>query len=155
MKKKGKKILIIFLIGFVAIQLIRPPLNNSSQLLQTDIVNLYLLPEKVHSILKRSCYDCHSNNTNYPWYSYIQPFGLWLNKHIKNGKEDLTFSDFGSYKGKRQINKLNAIENSIKDGTMPLSPYLVMHGNARLTEADKNIVIQWINKVKDSITIKN
>lgn len=123
-------------------------------MLSTDLNNLYPVPDNVQSILKRSCYDCHSNNTNYPWYSNVQPFGLWLDRHIRKGKEDLNFSDFGSYKGKRQVNKLKEIENSIKDRSMPLSSYVFMHKNARLTDADKNAVIQWLNKIKDSIALK-
>ena len=154
MKALAKKKLIILLIIIVAIQFIRPSHNKSSEILPTDLTKLYHVPGNVLSILRRSCYDCHSNNTNYPWYSNIQPFGLWLARHIRKGRKDLNFSDFGSYTTKQQVNKLKAVENSIKDGTMPLSSYVFMHKNARLAGSDKNAVFEWLNKIKDSISLK-
>src|SRR5215210_3387305 len=104
--KWGKKILLGFLIVLVLIQFIQPARNRSNEILSTDLVKTIKIPENVQSVLKAACYDCHSNNTNYPWYSRIQPFGWLLARHIRNGKAELNFSEFGSYPLRRQISKL-------------------------------------------------
>jgi hypothetical protein len=150
-----RKWLLILLGVFILIQFIQPARNQSGQVLQTDITKMFYIPSEVKTVLEVACYDCHSNNTRYPWYAYIQPGGWWLAKHIKGGKEELNFSEFGVYSRRRQINKLRSIENSLKDGSMPLSSYALLHKNARLTGGDKALVIAWINKVKDSLTASN
>ena len=154
MRKPGKWI-IILLVLFILIQFIRPSRNENGQVLQTDITKMFSVPSKVKTVLEVACYDCHSNNTRYPWYVNIQPGGWWLAKHIKEGKEELNFSEFGSYSRRRQITKLRSIENSIKDGAMPLSSYALLHRDARLTSEEKALLLAWTNKVKDSITSTN
>lgn len=147
-------LLFVIVVVFTAIQFIQPARNISGQVLRTDISNTYNIPENVYALLKNACYDCHSNNTNYPWYSNIQPVGWLLAKDVKNGKAKVNFSEFGSNSLRRQISKLQGIENRIKDGTMPLPPYQLMHKNARLTKEEKELIIGWIQKTKDSITLK-
>ena len=106
-------------------------------------------------MLKISCYDCHSNNTHYPWYSFMQP-GAWsMASHIKEGKADLNFSEFGAYSSRRQQSKLQAIINSINDNTMPLSSYIILHKNAKLSEENKALLLDWIKITKDSLSLKN
>jgi len=90
-----KKILLVILIVFIAIQFIIPARNTSGQVLPTDITKTVNIPDKVLDVFKNSCYDCHSNNTRYPWYVNIQPMGWVMASHIKNGKENLNFSEFG------------------------------------------------------------
>ena len=132
-------------------QLVQPTRNRGVAILPTDIQKIYAVPDRVSAVLKNSCYDCHSNNTRYPWYSFIQP-GAWLMaSHIKKGKADLNFSEFGVYSNRRQQNKLQAIANSITDETMPLSSYTLLHKNARLSTDDKVILLDWIKGIKDSI----
>lgn len=152
--KRIKKILFVFLLAFIVLQFIQPARNQSGQVLQTDISNTYTIPPQVYTLFKNACYDCHSNNTSYPWYFYIQPTGLILAKDIKDGKAKLNFSEFGSISSRRQISKLQDVENRIKDGTMPLQAYQFMHKNAKLTKDDKGLLIEWIEETKDSITIK-
>ena len=115
-----KKILLGILVAIIAIQFIQPARNKSARVLPTDVSKIYNVPENVQAILKRSCYDCHSNNTIYPWYSWIQPAGWWLASHIKRGKEELNFSEFGTYSSRKQGRKLFSITKSVEDGTMPL-----------------------------------
>lgn len=150
-----KRILLIVLALLVIIQFIRPAENHSDKLSANDIALHYPLPDTMLSILKNSCYDCHSNNTRYPWYSFIQPGAWWMASHIREGKADLNFSDFGTYSERRRQSKLQAIANSIKDKTMPLRSYLLLHGNARLSPDDKTLLLDWINKTKDSRSLKN
>lgn len=153
--KLYKKILFGLLILFIAIQFIRPAKNKSGQVLPTDIIKKVNVPDKVLNIFKNTCYDCHSNNTRYPWYINIQPMGWVMANHIKNGKEDLNLSEFGSYSKRKQANKLKAIAKSVNDGSMPLPSYTIMHTDAKLSEEDKNVIINWASNTKDSIELKN
>ena len=149
---RTKKILLGLLMVLILVQFIQPARNKSSELSSTDIKKTFSIPENVQLVLQISCYDCHSNNTNYPWYSKIQPFGWLLAKHIKNGKAELNFNEFSSYSLRRQISKLTGIGNSVKDGTMPLNSYILIHKNARLSNEDKALLIGWAMSTKDSLS---
>lgn len=153
--KRSKKIAWVLLIVLVIIQFIRPHRNRSDVISQADITNTLNVPVVVHNVLKSACYDCHSNNTNYPWYSNVQPFGWLLSRHIRNAKAELNFNDFGTYTKRRQISKLDGIANSIEDGSMPLSSYKLLHKKARLSKEDKSLIIDWVEKVKDSLRMNN
>ena len=146
-----KKILFTVLVVSIVIQFIQPAINIDGQLLQTDITKQISVPSDVQSILKASCYDSHSNNTKYPWYANIQPLGWILAKHIKEGKADLNFDDFSNYITRRQSSKLKAIANSVKDGSMPLSSYTLMHSDAKLDDNEKQRIIDWALETKDSL----
>ncbi len=150
-----KKILLVILVVIIAIQFIQPARNKRGQLLPTDISKVYNIPDQVQSVLKNACYDCHSNNTNYPWYSNIQPGGWWLASHIRRGKEELNFSEFGDYSSRKQKSKLNSISKTVEDRTMPFPSYTLIHKNARLTKDEKATLIDWANKTKDSLSLKN
>ena len=91
MKKFFKRSFQILLLAFIIIQFFRPAKNRSDVISANDITKKYAVPADVLNILQTSCYDCHSNNTKYPWYSYIQPVAWWLDSHIKNGKRGLNF----------------------------------------------------------------
>lgn len=140
------------LIAFIAIQFIQPAHNKSEQVLPADFAKLYYVPKNVQTILQNACYDCHSNNTDYPWYSNIQPMAWILAMHIKNGKEKLNFSDFGSNSIRKQISKLKNISNQIKDDEMPISSYKLMHKNARLSKEETTLLITWFNAKADSLS---
>jgi len=94
------------------------------------------VPGNVAAILKVSCYDCHSNNSRYPWYSELQPGAYFMAQHIKEGKEELNFDEFNDYSKRRKKAKIKSIISQIEKDEMPLKSYRMMHGNARLS-ADK------------------
>ena len=150
-----KKIGFVLLIGFVAIQFIQPAHNKTDKVLSTDFKKLYAVPDQVLDVLENSCYDCHSNNTRYPWYSFIQPGAWWMASHIRKGKGNLNFSDFGTYSNRKQQGKLQAIINSINDKTMPLNSYTMLHKNTRLSAVNKEVLLDWIKATKDSLSQKN
>ena len=150
--RRKRKILLAIAIVFVAIQFIQSAHNTSTQVLPTDFVAIYKPPKDVEQILQIACYDCHSNNTRYPWYSNIQPMGWLLAHHIKNGKEELNFSEFGSYSTRRRISKLKAIADQIKDDEMPLTSYKMMHKDARLSAEEKNKLKNWASNKRDSLS---
>lgn len=152
---RKRKWLLIFIVAFILIQFIQPARNKNGQVLPTDITRTFTMPPTIKTILETACYDCHSNNTRYPWYANIQPGGWWLAKHIRDGKDEINFSEFGSYSPRRQASKLRSIENSIKDGTMPLYSYTLLHKDARLTNDQKAQLSAWVSKLKDSLTTTN
>lgn len=150
--KRGWKIIFGLLLVFVLIQFIHPEKNNISGESALDMKHITNLPIKVQKVLQASCYDCHSNKTNYPWYANIQPLAWWLNSHIKEGKSELNFNEFGAYSKRRQLSKLKAIGESIRDGSMPLSSYTIMHKNAKLSAEEKQTILNWAEKAKDSLS---
>ena len=151
-----KKILFIGLIIFLLIQLYQPARNISfEQDITGNFTKVYNVPKNVEIILRTSCYDCHSNNTYYPWYSYIQPARFFMESHIAAGKENLNFNEWGNYSSRKQNNKLDRIVKQIKSDEMPLASYTLIHKNAILTATQKKEVLDWINKTKDSISSQN
>ena len=142
-------------LAFIVIQFVQPAHNKSEQALPTDFAKIYPVPANVEAILQNACYDCHSNNTNYPWYFNIQPMAWIMARHINNGKETLNFSEFGSNTTRMQISKLKGIANQIKDDEMPISSYKMMHPRANLTKEEKGIVMDLMNKTADSLLAGN
>ncbi len=138
-----KKILYTLLIIFILIQFIRPAKNISTEASPNDISAHYNVPDNVMGVLKKSCYDCHSNNTVYPWYNNIQPVAWWLDDHVKEGKRELNFSEFANYKPKRKIKKLKETVEQLEKGEMPLNSYLWIHKDAKLSEEDIKAVSEW------------
>jgi hypothetical protein len=116
-----------------------------------DITTKYTIPQDVLASLKTSCYDCHSNNTYYPWYNNIQPVAWWLNSHVNDGKRELNFSEFTSYRIGKQYRKLDAINGVVKKDEMPLSSYTLIHTNAKLNEQQKLSIASWVTALRDSI----
>ncbi len=152
--KLFKKIFLFILIVFIGIQFIRPAYNTSEKVLSTDILSVIAVPGNIENILKNACYDCHSNHTRYPWYMNIQPMGWMMAKHINEGKENLNFSEFGMYTKRKQANKLRAMATSIKERTMPIRSYKMMHPDSKLNEDDIKTVVAWATKTRDSL-LKN
>ena len=103
------------------------------------------VPANVAAILKVSCYDCHSNNTLYPWYSVLQPGAWFMAQHIKKGKEELNFDEFNNYSKKKKKAKIKSIISQIEKDEMPLKSYLMLHSSARLSAADKMDLIDFFN----------
>jgi hypothetical protein len=149
-----KKILLGLLLLFVVIQLFRPEKNKSEVEQVNDISKVYQVPTEVGQLLKISCYDCHSNNTNYPWYANIQPVAWWLNNHITEGKRELNFSEFATYSPKKQAHKLDEVAELVSGGDMPLSSYTVIHGDAKLNNDQKKQLVDWANSLKAEIEMK-
>ena len=149
--RRTKKIGLVILIALIGIQFIQPGRNGSEQVLPTDISKTVSIPRSVQSLLQSACYDCHSNNTYYPWYTYVQPIGWMLSNHIQKGKKDLNFSEFGAYSDRQQQSKLKSIASQIEDDEMPLASYTFLHKSARLIKEQKALIVDWALNAKDSI----
>lgn len=143
-----KKILLVLLVIFIIIQFFHPAKNQSSGPQANNIETKYTVPADVKAILQKACYDCHSNNTKYPWYNNIQPVAWWLADHVKDGKKELNFDEFANTPLRRQYHKLEEAEEQIKEGEMPLKSYTLIHKDAILTDAEKTAVYNWIGSVR-------
>lgn len=151
MKTFFKRLLILLLIAFIAIQFVRPAKNLSNVTQPNDISTKYAIPVDVQATLKASCYDCHSNNTKYPWYNNIQPAAWFLADHVKEGKREINFNEFASYSIGKQYRKLEELNAEVQDGEMPLESYTLIHADAKLTELQKAGIKTWVTTLRDSI----
>ena len=138
-----KKIALVIVAILIIIQFFHPKKNQSTEILATDITKVTTVPDNVLQILKIACYDCHSNNTAYPWYNNIQPVAWWLNNHVNEGKERLNFSTFGDYTTEKATKKMRGIAKVIEKDEMPLTSYTLIHRNAILDETQKQLVLNW------------
>ena len=139
-----KKLIIIIGSLFLILQLF-PISKNQSKEYSKDISTIEKITPDVKNILQSSCYDCHSNNSNYPIYASIQPIAWWLQHHIDEGKEELNFSEFAGYSPRRRFHKLEEIKEQIVENEMPLYSYTIVHTQAKLSEQQKSILINWVN----------
>ena len=143
MKKALKIAVIVLVVGFIVIQFIRPdftnpPFNQAETLEATTAV-----PENVKAILSRSCTDCHTNETKYPWYSKIQPSAWFLKDHIDDGRRELNLSVWKTYEARRQRKKLSEICEQVQTREMPLPSYLWIHWDAKMSDEDIRTLCDW------------
>ncbi len=139
------------MVALIGIQFIPTTRNQSDIVPVTDFITTNNPPNEVESILRTSCYDCHSNSTAYPWYNKIQPAAMYLEDHIKHGKEELNFNEFGDYSDRRKKSKLKSILRQVEQNEMPLESYTLIHRDAKISDSEKELVLNWIDKVLDSI----
>lgn len=145
----------ILLAALLVIQVFRPAKNLSTAAPgPADLIVMHPPSAEVKDVLMRACYDCHSDNTHYPWYAEIQPVAWWLDSHIREGKEHFNFSRFGEYDLRRQKHKLDELVGEVQDGKMPLASYKIVHGDARLTKAEVAALVAWADDVQDQLTAR-
>jgi hypothetical protein len=156
MKKTSKlrtalKITIVVLFtALAAVQFVPARLNQSDAVLETDFIRTFKPPQTVETILRASCYDCHSNNTNYPWYNRLQPAAWFMEGHITAAKDELNFSEFGSYSKRRQKSKLRSVISEVNSGAMPLPSYTYIHWDAVLSDTEKKEIETWVTGLRNS-----
>jgi hypothetical protein len=143
-----RKILVGAISVLTIIQFIRPARNESASVSPNDITLAYPVPEQVQTILKTSCYNCHSNNTTYPWYANVQPVGWWMQKHVNDAKKELNFSEFGTYPEKRAKHKFDEMVDEVSEGEMPLKSYLMLHAEAKMTPEQSKALTDWAGALK-------
>ena len=130
-------ILAVILIGMQII-----PVDRTNPPVQSEIQ----APDSVTAILERACYDCHSNQTRWPWYSYVAPASWFVVRHVDHGRGDLNFSEWPTFDFEAQELILTDIYEQIEKEAMPLSSYLFLHRGARLAEADRRVLLEWTAK---------
>ncbi len=146
-----KKIIIALIAIFIGIQFFRPAKNKAAGTQANSIDNVFPVPENVKVILNKSCMDCHSNNTHYPWYDNIQPVSWWLDNHVKEGKREINFDEYATYNLRRKYHKMEEVVEQMKSGEMPLKSYTVTHADARLNQQEKQLLIDWAESVMNDM----
>ena len=149
-----RKIIIVLAILFLAIQFIRPARNTGMADATTDITHFVHVPDTVLNLLKKSCYDCHSNHTEYPWYTNINPAGLWMQNHIDDGKKAINFSDLSSFNKKKLDHRLGDIAQQVEKHDMPLSSYTLIHTYAKLNDAEIKLLKDWTDSARKEVNYK-
>jgi len=150
-----KRALVVTVIVVALIQLIPVERDNPANEPSSEIV----LQGEVKTIIQVACYDCHSYNTNWPWYSYVAPVS-WLVAHdVSDAREELNFSVWNTYSAKKMDRKFREIVEEVEEEEMPLPIYLIMHSEADLDVQQREIIINWARsnqqEVSDSIINKD
>lgn len=140
-----KKIILILSAIFIVLQFI--PINRNNPPVEADLK----APEKVKLVLKKSCYDCHSNETRYPLYSYVFPASLFLAHHVEEGREELNFSNWEALSNSKKAKKAEDIVEVLEKKEMPLISYTIIHRDAVLSNEESELLINWAK----AIQIKN
>jgi hypothetical protein len=144
MIRRPLKIAGLILAGaLIVAQFFQPEKNLNTGPQEHDILGFMEIPDQVVSLLKNSCYDCHSNNTRYPWYDKISPVSWYLDKHVKDGKQALNFNEFGLLNQRKMIGTLSTVCEVIESGSMPLVSYTIIHRSAGLDEEEARILCDW------------
>lgn len=152
MKKILKIIAVLLIVGLVAIQFInRPDKTVASEISNDDITKKVAVPADVQVILKRSCYDCHSSQTVWPWYSNIAPVSWLVADDVVKGRQKMNFNNWGKLSSTKQSKKFSDIVDEVTDGNMPLPKYTMIHKDAVLSEPDKQALLKWANEQKDKL----
>lgn len=149
--KLGKFIffgLILVLIGiqFVPNELPAVETNNPRDIIQSGIVS-----QEVAGLLKTSCYSCHSNETIYPWYSYVAPSSWLVAKDVREGREELNFSTWEENDMVKKLGLLDDISSEVEEGRMPMSIYTLMHPSAKLTDEQREMIVSWAEDAMDIV----
>lgn len=149
MKKRRTGLIIVLIIVAILVigQFFQPEMNNGSASGPQDITQAMAVPTDVQQILEKSCYDCHSDHTVYPWYDRVFPVNWWIKDHVDEGKRELNFTHFSTYTEKKKNKKLEEIGEQVEKGEMPLKSYTFIHSDTKLTDAQKKILIDWSKSV--------
>ena len=101
------------------------------------------IPPQIGYLFKRSCMDCHSNQTAWPWYSYVAPASWLVERDVRRGRDHLNLSHWQQYTFSQQSKLLADIASAVKNGEMPLPQYAFIHRGAKLTDAQRDTIYQW------------
>jgi cytochrome c551/c552 len=151
-----KKIFLVLIVLFVLAQFVpksvfpltNPPVNPAD----TVEARVHTLTPQVAAILHRSCYDCHSYRTVWPWYSKVAPVSWLLSNDVSEGRRHVNFSDWAQYTPQRAAAKLRNICDQVEEGDMPLWYYRPMHPNTKLSAADRSAICAWTRTASQAVT---
>ena len=149
--KAVKIILISLAVLFIAIQFIPSGIPENKPEDIKSIVNSSLVTEPVLEQLRKSCFDCHSNQVQFPWYSKLAPSSWLLADHISEGKSHLNFSEWEDYSNREKIGLLEEIKDEVESGNMPLKSYLLIHRDAKLNSEEISALLTWADEATAKI----
>jgi len=151
MKRNMTRMVVLLIILFAVIQLYSPERTNPPVDPSNTIFALVPVPQEVRTVLERSCFDCHSNETRWPWYSALAPARWIVVADVEEGREHLNFSEFRRYKSMRAIAKADMICEQLQNGTMPLANYLTLHPGARVSPQERDLICDWVESIRDTL----
>lgn len=151
MKSILRVVSIFLLIAFIVIQFFR--IDNTTPAVDpsSDFLTMHEPPADVETILRTACYDCHSYETTYPWYTNIQPVGWWLQGHIDEGRDEMNLSTWENYSPEDADHYLEEIVEVVDEEEMPLPSYTWAHSEARLTDEQRDILTNWVAEFRTSL----
>ena len=149
MKKWLQRVLVVLIVLLAAIQLYRPARTNPPVDPARRIEAFVDVPAEVSTTLRNACFDCHSNETVWPWYSNVAPVSWWVIGHVDHARGHLNFSDWAAYEPDAAAHKLEEICEEVKEGNMPLERYPIMHPEARLDGGDIESLCAWTRAQSD------
>lgn len=149
-----KIILISLAVVFALIQFIRIDKANPPVEPEKTMEAAINVPADIQQIMARSCNDCHSNKTVYPWYTQIAPVSWWLKNHINEGRRELNTSEFATYAPKKRERKLKEVCEQVRSGEMPLPSYLIVHRDAALAPSEIDAICSWTDAERAKIVIE-
>lgn len=141
-----KRVFLGLLAVLVILQFFRIDKTNPPVTTDEDFLYLAAPPQEIGLLIKDACYDCHSNETEYPWYTNVAPISWWIADHIEEGREELNFSTWAQYDAKRRAHKLEEAAEEVHEGHMPLKSYLWLHGEARLSDEQRERLAAWFEE---------
>ncbi len=150
MKKRIKTILLGLLAVLVIIQFIQIDKTNPPHDSAKDFISQQNPPQEVATLLQDACYDCHSHQTEYPWYTNVQPLAWWIKHHITDGRRHLNFSTWGDYNAKRKAHKAKELVELVSESEMPLKSFTLTHPEARLTKLQRKKMVDWLKTLESS-----
>jgi hypothetical protein len=150
MARKRRAILLIAAAAFALMQIIpaAPSIDNPPSDTARGFDTVMKPSATVASVLRRACYDCHSHETRWPWYSYVAPVSWPIRHHVANGRRALNFSEW-LRPGEKEFTEWSSLEeicHSIRDGSMPMPSYLPFHPEAALSKSEKEMVCAWVDR---------
>jgi len=137
-----KRILYILLTILLVAQFFRPDRSTPATDPATDMLVMTEAPDDIRTLVQGACYDCHSDQSTYPWYSYVTPVNFWLQDHINEGREKMNFSRWNKPAAREHAHECGEV---IQEGEMPLDSYTWVHGDARLDASQRNTLASWFN----------
>lgn len=152
MKNKLKWLVILLAAVFMLVQLANPARTNPP--VKSDLIASTRPPEPVAAAFTAACYDCHSYQTKWPWYSHIAPMSWLIANDVNEGRKNLNLSEWPADDAKRAVRRLENMSDNIDSGKMPPKKYTAIHADARLTESQRKAMTNWLDaeadKLKDS-----
>lgn len=143
MASKKSKFFLLLLVVLIVWQFFPTDQTNPPVEPTQDYLNVVAAPQAIAGMIKDACYDCHSHEVKYPWYTKVQPVGWWLKGHVKNGLKHLNFSIWSTYSPKKANHKLEECIEMMEAGSMPLKSYTWMHPEARFSDQQEKELIDW------------
>jgi hypothetical protein len=145
----AQRALTVFLVAFIGLQFVRPDRTNPPA--QAAASLQAKTPPDVRALLDRSCRDCHSNETRWPWYTNVAPASWLVASDVHKGRERFNFSEWAAYSSDDQDKFLGAMCKLVTRGRMPLPPYLLIHRSARPSPAEVAALCAWSDKMRDTL----